>query len=171
MENTLSLSLDLTLIGTCACTLLYCWRLSRRLKAMHSLKGGVSRAIVDLSDAIKASQAASQGISRAAQEAVETLDAAHAQLASRRQETEDLIGVLEGQGRQAESRMVETQEAAEKSLAVIASKARVELEALSEAVGIAEKITALVADPEVPVQHVRQRAAEGPNPFLRAVAS
>lgn len=208
--NTLDIALDATLAATSGAAVLYCAVLSRRLATLRSAKSGVTPALKTLTAAVRESQAAAETITSAAEAAVRRLNEAYAELDAKRQATDDLVSVLDGQAAQAEKRIgaaradaeaaiaramepLEGQaslvvQTAERTLSVLARRARIELEALSDAVDIAHRVTSLTdpaaargegAEPEthrteaVPLGAargaVRQRPAAGGNPFLREV--
>ena len=207
----LSLALDATLAATSGAGVLYCAVLSRRLAALRSAKAGVTPALRALTDAVRESRAAAEAITEAAEGGVRRLNAAYAELGEKRQATDDLCGVLDGQAGRVEARIgaarIEAERAvagaleplegqaslvvqtAERTLSVLARRARIELEALSDAVEIAHRVTTLTdpaastpretgeprgaAEP-VPLNAargaIRQRPAAGGNPFLVASA-
>ncbi|MBB4658297.1 hypothetical protein [Parvularcula dongshanensis] len=181
----LTLTLDLAALGASASAVLYCARLHRQLSKLHRLEEGAGRAIRELTAATKASQAASEGIGRTASEEVEKLNAACARLKVQQQSVDDLAGILDGQAASAERRAKQAADAAERSLTVLATRARVELDALEHGVAIACKAVRAIRSEKPsdrPARNepttlgadaapVRQRAAAMANPFLKAVGS
>ena len=184
------IALDITLAATAGASMLYCAVLSRRVAALRSTRTGVIPAVKALTEAVQRSRSEAEGIRRAADEATAQLNETFDALEARRQASEDLIGILDGQAAAAErnlasaaqSRSQEIVQGTERALEVLTQRARIEFEALSNAVEIAGRISQS-RPPSVPPRRgvdaeplptsgtARQRPASGANPFLRAVGS
>lgn len=191
----LTIGLDAALAASAGGAMLYCAVLSRRLSRLHRLKEGVGLALTELSSSAARCRAESEGVGAAAAEAVGTLNEAFAEVEAKRREVLDLADVLDGQGAALERRAKKTRAAAEESLSVAAARARIELTALSETVGIAHETCKALGGtpprpeptvppeaaggeeqaPPRPLRHLAgtravQRPAGRPNPFLRVAS-
>ena len=153
----LELALDAGLAASCAGLALYCTALSHRLRQLRSARTGVAPALEQLAKAVAESRAAALSVTEAAEAAANRLDAAHGDLTAQRQSIEDLAAVLDGQAGRAERRAETMLATSERALGFLAQRARVELEALSDAVEIAQA-TVGVARREA------GRATASPNP-------
>lgn len=182
--------LEITLAATAGASMLYCAVLSRRVAALRSTRTGIIPALKALTEAVQRSQSEAESIRRAADEAIARLNEAFDTLETRRQASEDLIGILDGQAAAAErtvafaaqSRSREVLQETERALEVLTQRARIEFEALSDAVEIAGRVTRSRSAPAAPQRAAeakplptggpaRQRPAAGTNPFLRAVGT
>ena len=134
----LEIALDATLAASCAGLALYCTTLSHRLRQLRSARSGVAPALEQLTKAVTESRTAALTVTQAAEAAAARLDAAHRDLTAQRQATEDLSAVLDGQAGRAERRAEAMLRTTERTMAVLAQRAHLELEALSDAVEIAQ---------------------------------
>ena len=139
---TLTMGLDLAVLGASAGAVLYCGQLARRLGQLRRAEGGTPRALADLSAAIAASQASAAQIALAAERATADMRAAFTALSAQQQAAEDLCGMLDGQAGLAERRIAKAQAAAEAAMTSVTRRAGIELEALSRAVEIAARANA-----------------------------
>jgi ABC-type transporter Mla subunit MlaD len=145
--DTFTTTLDIVLIATSLAAVLYCWQLSRRLKALHDLKGGIGEAIVSLNAAITASREANEAIATAARTAISDCNTAIDRLAENRQLAEDVIENLDGQVHGARTKLSRTLKSAEEVAAQVGSlneRARLELNALNRAVDIASRVNGIL---------------------------
>lgn len=192
---TLTMGLDLAVLGASAGAVLYCGQLARRLGQLRRAEGGTPKALAELSAAITASQESAERIAQAAARATDEMRGAFTELSRQQQAAEDLCGMLDGQAGLAERRVAKAQAAADAALTSVTRRAGIELEALSRAVEIAAQANRGQAnerqanearppraerpspkpggappDAVLPAAaKVRQRASAEPNPFLRAV--
>lgn len=192
---TLTMGLDLAVLGASAGAVLYCGQLARRLGQLRRAEGGTPKALAELSAAITASQESAERIAQAAAQATDEMRGAFTELSRQQQAAEDLCGMLDGQAGLAERRVAKAQAAADAALTSVTRRAGIELEALSRAVEIAAQANRGQAnerqanearppraerpspkpggappDAVLPAAaKVRQRASAEPNPFLRAV--
>lgn len=142
-----SLTFDIVVVLICCAVLLYCQLLARRLRALHTLKSGVGEAIVNLSGAIKQSTEANEKIASDALEALASLDTAMAQIREERQAAADLLETLDGQIHRAKRTLGTPLETAQKTaerLTSLTERARIEMDALTKAVAITNKVSMLV---------------------------
>lgn len=134
---TLTMGLDLAVLGASAGAVLYCGQLARRLGQLRRAEGGTPKALAELSAAITASQESAERIAQAAAQATDEMRGAFTELSRQQQAAEDLCGMLDGQAGLAERRVAKAQAAADAALTSVTRRAGIELEALSRAVEIA----------------------------------
>ena len=179
--DSISMGLDLAVLGATGAMTLYCAQLGRRLRSLKRAEGGTAKALAALSAAIAANQRSAAEIALAAERAGERMAEASDFLASQCRKAEDLSGMLDGQTAQASRKFEKARRETETSLARATHRAWIELDALTRAAEVvAGRAAAAPSEPKRAVTKppvrldpvegpIRQRAAAERNPYLRAV--
>ena len=90
---------DFALLVIAACSALYCWTLSRRLRALQNLRKGVGRAVVNLTQSVSAVETNAEKLNREARAAVAELKASMAQVDGCEAQVDTLLETMDGQVR------------------------------------------------------------------------
>ncbi|MEM9809706.1 MAG: hypothetical protein AAF788_00620 [Pseudomonadota bacterium] len=173
--ETFSLYADAVIVMTSLGAMLYCMRLSSRLKRFQQIDRGMGQAIKGLTDATESSRIAGQEIREQIRTSIEELDERRGTLKSHRQEIEDLLDTVDGQMGMQVRRCHEARELTERALTPLVHKAEVEIQALTKALEVSTRLAGLQASMGSKAELARLSedvpppAPQTTNPFLRAV--
>ncbi len=91
---------DFALLVISGCSALYCWTLSRRLRALQNLKKGMGAAVVDLTKTVSAVEANAEKLTRESSAAVAELQATLAQIDQGEDRIDTLLETMDKQARE-----------------------------------------------------------------------
>lgn len=91
--------LDVALLVISGCCALYCWMLSRRLRALQSLRSGVGKAVVEMTQSVTAAETNLANLNREALSAVTELKEALAQVDGCEERVDTALETLDQQSR------------------------------------------------------------------------
>lgn len=96
----LEYAFDLALVFLSACSALYCWMLSRRLKALQNLRKGVGQAMVNLTKSVTAVEANAAKLNREATAAISELRIMLSRVDECEEEVDNLLQTMDRQSRE-----------------------------------------------------------------------
>lgn len=91
---------DFALLVICSCSALYCWMLSKRLRALQNLRKGMGKAMVDLTKSVTAVETNAAKLNREASTAVAELRDALRKVDAYEAKVDVLLGTMDRQARE-----------------------------------------------------------------------
>ena len=107
---------DLALLFISTCSALYCWTLSRRLRALQNLRKGVGEAMVNLTQSVTAVETNAAKLNRESMAAVSELRVMLSRVDACEDQVDLLLGTMDRQSREAWREYQERTDAAHRSL-------------------------------------------------------